>query len=143
MNSVNVEGWALYMENELLPYLPVEGQLSTLWSRLARSARAFLDPGLQSGAITREQAMKILKEDVCLSDAMAQSEIERYTFRIPGQATAYYCGYARMMELRMDTELAMGDRFNRQAYHDFLLGQGALPPALLRKAVMELFIAEK
>ena len=54
MNSVNIEGWALYMENELLPYLPVDGQFSTLWSRLARSARAFLDPGLQSGEITRE-----------------------------------------------------------------------------------------
>jgi uncharacterized protein (DUF885 family) len=140
MNSVNVEGWALYMENELLPYLPIEGQLSTLWSRLARSARAFLDPGLQSGKITREQAMKILREDVCISEALAQSELERYTFRAPGQATSYYCGYARMMELRMDTELMMGDKFDRQAYHDFLLSQGALPPDLLRKAVMEQFV---
>jgi len=140
LNSVNVEGWALYMENEMLPYLPTEGQFSTLWSRLARSARAFLDPGLQSGEITREQALKILREDVCLSEALAQSEIERYTFRAPGQATSYYCGYARMMELRMDTELLMGDEFNRQAYHDFLLSQGALPPDLLRKAVMEQFV---
>jgi len=103
MNSVNVEGWALYMENEMLPYLPLEGQLSTLWSRLARSARAFLDPGLQSGKITPEQALKILQEDVCVSEALAQSELERYTFRAPGQATSYYCGYARMMELRMFT----------------------------------------
>jgi uncharacterized protein (DUF885 family) len=142
LNSVNVEGWALYMENELLPYMPIEGQFSTLWSRLARSARAFLDPGLQSGEITREQALKILREDVCLSEALAQSEIERYTFRAPGQATSYYCGYARMMELRMDTELAMGEYFSRQKYHDFLLSQGALPPELLRKAVMRQFVGK-
>ena len=140
LNSVNVEGWALYMENEMLPYLPVEGQFSTLWSRLARSARAFLDPGLQRGHITREQAMKILREDLCLSEALANSELERYTFRAPGQATSYYCGYARMMELRMDCELLMGERFDRQDYHDFLLSQGALPPNLLREAVMEQFI---
>lgn len=143
LNSVNVEGWALYMENELLSYLPVEGQFSTLWSRLARSARAFLDPGLQRGGITREQAMKILREDVCLSEALAKSELERYTFRAPGQATSYYCGYARMMELRMDTELLMGESFDRQAYHDFLLSQGALPPILLRKAVMEQFLGDR
>ncbi|UCF65266.1 MAG: DUF885 domain-containing protein [bacterium] len=143
MNSVNVEGWALYMENEMLPYLPLEGQLSTLWSRLARSARAFLDPGLQSGKITPEQVLKILREDVCVSEALAQSELERYTFRAPGQATSYYCGYVRMMELRMDTELLMGDTFNRQSYHDFLLSQGTLPPRLLRKAVMEQFVGGK
>ena len=86
--------------------------------------------------------MKILLEDVCLSQAMAQSELERYTFRAPGQATSYYCGYARMMELRVDTELSMGDKFDRQAYHNFILSQGALPPGLLRKAVMENFIAD-
>lgn len=143
LNSVNVEGWALYMENEMLPYLPVEGQFSTLWSRLARSARAFLDPGLQTGKISREQAMKILREDVGLSEAMARSELERYTFRAPGQATSYYCGYVRMLELRMDTELIMGNKFDRQAYHNFLLSQGALPPRLLQKAVMEQFVGGK
>jgi uncharacterized protein (DUF885 family) len=142
LNSVNVEGWALYMENEMIPFLPLEGQFTTLWSRLARSARAFLDPGLQTGKITREQAMKILREDVCLSPALAESELERYTFRAPGQATSYYCGYARMIELRVDTELLLVDRFDRKAYHDFILSQGALSPALLRKAAMNEFASE-
>ena len=43
-NSVNVEGWALYAEAEMKPYLPLDGQLIGLQHRLMRAARAFLDP---------------------------------------------------------------------------------------------------
>ena len=48
-NSVNVEGWALYAEAEMKPYLPLDGQLVALQHRLMRAARAFLDPELQAG----------------------------------------------------------------------------------------------
>ncbi|MGB6000849.1 MAG: DUF885 domain-containing protein, partial [Thermoanaerobaculia bacterium] len=85
-NSVNVEGWALYAEAEMLPYLPLDGQLISLQYRLLRAARAFLDPGLQSGEITREEALRILTEDVVLSEVLAQQEVERYVSRSPGQA---------------------------------------------------------
>ena len=140
MNSVNVEGWGLYAEEEAAPYLPLEGQLATLQSRLARAARAILDPSLQSGKVTREQATRILREEVGLSEGMALQEVQRYTFLSPGQATAYFCGYTRLMELRAETERALGPKFNRKAFHDFLLAQGLLPPSLLRKAVLEEFI---
>lgn len=139
-NSVNVEGWGLYAEEEVAPYLPLEGQLAALQSRLARAARAILDPSLQSGKVTREQATRILREEVGLSEGMALQEVQRYTFLAPGQATAYFCGYTRLMELRAETERALGPKFNRKAFHDFLLAQGLLPPSLLRKAVLEEFI---
>ena len=74
---------------------------------------------------------------------MARQEIERYTFRAPGQATSYFCGYERLMELRTDVERVLGKRFDRQKYHDFVLAQGLLPPALLRAAVLERFIPEQ
>jgi hypothetical protein len=140
MNSVNVEGWALYMEEEMRPYLPIEGQFATMWSRLVRAGRAFLDPGLNLGNLTREEALRLLKEEIVLSDAMANSEVDRYTFRAPGQATSYFCGYLRLMEMRTEVELLLGPKFNRKNYHDFILSQGSLPPALLRKAIMEEFI---
>jgi len=139
-NSVNVEGWALYAEAEVRPYLPLDGQLAALQSRLARAARAVLDPSLQSGKITPEEATRVLREEVGLSEGMALQEVQRYTFRSPGQATSYFCGYLRLMELRAETERILGPKFDRLKYHDFLLAQGLLPPALLRKAVMEDFI---
>jgi len=142
-NSVNVEGWALYQEAEMKPFMPLEGQLISLQHRLLRAARAFLDPGLQLGAIDREEAFRVLEHEVVLSHPMAMQEVERYTFRSPGQATAYFCGYTRLTELRADTERLLGDAFDKQAYHDFILAQGLLPPELLRQAVMQNFVGPK
>lgn len=139
-NSVNVEGWALYAEAETKPYEPLDGQLIALQHRLMRAARAFLDPMLNLGMITRERALQILTQDVCLSQGMAHQEVDRYTFRSPGQATAYFYGYTRLMELRTNTEIALGAKFDRQAFNDFVIDQGLLPPPLLAKAVREVFI---
>ena len=139
-NSVNVEGWALYAEAEMKPLMPLDGQLIALQHRLLRAARAFLDPGLQTGVISREEALRVLEEEGVFSHAMAVQEVERYTFRTPGQAPSYFVGYSRLMELRTDAERLLGDRFDRRTYHDFILSQGLLSPALLRKAVLEQFV---
>jgi uncharacterized protein (DUF885 family) len=122
------------------PYEPLDGQLAALQHRLMRAARAFLDPGLQAGTVTREEATRVLVEDVVVSEAMALQEVERYTFRAPGQATSYFCGYQRLMELRTEVERALAGRFVRGRYHDFLLSQGLLPPRLLARAVREEFL---
>jgi len=107
---------------------------------LLRAARAFLDPELQAGKITPEQALTILMKDVVQSKAFAQQEVERYTLRAPGQANSYYYGFIKMIALRKETELALGEKFNAQRFHDFILSQGLLSPALLRNAVLEKFI---
>jgi len=139
-NSVNVEGWAPYSEAEFKPYEPFEGQLIALQLRLLRAARAILDPMLNLGQISREHAHDILTGDVVLSEAFAREELDRFTFRSPGQATAYYYGYSRIMELRASAEIALGSRFNRLAFNDFIVGEGLLPPDLLAAAFEAGFI---
>lgn len=142
-NSVNVEGWALYAESEMLPYEPPAGQFAALQARLMRAARAYLDPMLNLGLITRERAHDVLTRDVGLSEAMARQELDRYTFDSPGQATAYFYGYLRLQQLRLETELALGDRFDRKAFNDFVIGQGLLPPAQLAEAVKTQFVPQQ
>jgi uncharacterized protein (DUF885 family) len=71
---------------------------------------------------------------------MARQELDRYTFNAPGQAGSYFYGYTRILELRLQTELALGKRFDRKAFNNFLLDQGLLPPDQLAKAVKEQFI---
>ena len=102
----------------------------------------FIDPELQAGKLTPEDATRILTQDVVVSPAMANSEVERYMFWAPGQATAYFYGYTRLAQLRKDTEKALGPKFNQKQVHDFILAQGLLPPQLLRKAVMDDFIPQ-
>ena len=142
-NSANVEGWALYAEAITKPYMPLEGQLISLQDRLLRAARIWLDPMLNLGLISAEEAKRVLMEEVVLDDLNAQTEIDRYTFRSPAQATAYYYGYENLQALRASTELRLKDKFNQQEFHDFLLAQGLLPPEILSKAVTENFIAPR
>jgi uncharacterized protein (DUF885 family) len=139
-NSTNVEGWGLYSEYLIKPYMPLEGQLVSLDYRLLRAARAFLDPELQAGKMTPADAYRVLEQDVVASHAFAQEEVERYTYRAPGQANSYFYGYTKLLELRKDTEKALGPKFNQKQFHDFILAQGLLPPDLMRKAVMEQLI---
>lgn len=139
-NSVNVEGWGLYAEAIVRPYLPLEGQMISLQYRLMRAARMFLDPMLNLGLITPEEAKNLIMNDVAIGESWAQNEVERYTYRMPGQATAYYYGYNKMQALRAQTELKLPENFDQQAFHDFILDQGMLPPDILKDAVMNEFV---
>jgi hypothetical protein len=139
-NSTNLDSWGLYSEWMVQPYEPADGQLITHQLRLLHAAGAFLDSELQSGKITPDDAIKVLVNDVALSPAFATEEVERLTYRAPGQANSYFYGYTKMLQLRKDTETALGPKFDARKFHDFLLAEGPLPPDMLRKAVMEDFV---
>jgi uncharacterized protein (DUF885 family) len=139
-NSANVEGWGLYSEAIMMEHLPLEGQLFTLFARLQRAARMFLDPMVNLGLLSPEDAVDFMVNQIGLSKAMASSEADRYAFLAPGQATSYYYGYRNLQRLRTEVEMTLGERFNQRKYHDFVLAQGLLPPDLLRQAVLEDFV---
>jgi uncharacterized protein (DUF885 family) len=139
-NSANVEGWAVYMEAVMEPYEPLDGQLFSLDDRLLRISRAFLDPMLNLGLMKPEEAKAFLIDEVALSESDAREEVERYTYRAPGQAAAYFYGYMTLRELSERTKLALGAKFNEKAYHDFILSQGLLPLNLMVDAVQEEFV---
>jgi uncharacterized protein (DUF885 family) len=139
-NSANAEGWALYAEALMVPYEPPEGQLIALQFRLLRMARAFLDPMVNLGRITPEQAKRVLMDDVVMSEPFAQQEADRYAFEDPGQATSYYYGYLQLQTLRTQAEIVLARKFDLKAFDDFVLEQGMLPPRLLKRAIMEEFV---
>jgi hypothetical protein len=139
-NSVNVEGWALYAEAEMMPHEPIEGQFIAQQFRLLRAARAFLDPALNLGLMTRDEAEYVLREEALFSPGMTKQELDRYQFRMPGQAGAYYYGYRKLIDLRVETELALGEQFDEKEFNDFLLAQGIIPLELIAKAVREEFV---
>jgi len=80
---------------------------------------------------------------VVITPDFADRELNRYTFEAPGQASAYYYGYRRLLQIRARTELALGDRFDRQSYHDFIIDQGLLPADLLERAVIEEYVPSR
>jgi hypothetical protein len=142
-NSANVEGWALYAESLVKEALPLDGQVGTLQLRMLREARAFLDPMINLGLMEPAAAQAFLMKEIGLSEPMAKQEIDRYSFRAPGQATSYFYGYQRHLALRGKVEMMLGERFDPRSYHDFILAQGLVPPGLLERAVLEQYVPQR
>ena len=69
-----------------------------------------------------------------------QQDLDRYASDLPGQATAYYYGYVQLRAIRTQAEVALGQRFDLMAFNDFVVTQGVVPPAILKRSVMDEFV---
>ena len=133
MNSVNAEGWALYAEELVYPYLEPDSQLVALQSRLWRIGRMFLDPEAQIGKSDRKDVMDTFVKRLGLSETMAQLEFLRYVERQPGQATSYYYGYLLLKDLKEDMKKANGGEMQERCFHDTVLNLGLMPVKEMRR----------
>ena len=136
-NNAFVEGWALYAEtlgSEMGMYEEPDQYFGHLNSELLRAARLVVDTGVHAKGWTREQAIDYLKEVNGYTDQVATSAIERY-MAWPAQALGYKVGALKIQELRKRAEGAFGERFSLPAFHAVVIGDGALPLAVLERKV--------
>jgi len=131
MNSVNVEGWALYAEDLVFPYLTDEEKLVAYQTRLWRIARYFLDPLVQFGKAGSGKVMKVFNKELGVSKVMSGLEYQRYAFRNPGQATAYYHGLLNIVGLKKGLTTEYG-QMRTKCFNDMLLSFGLLPHKEIR-----------
>ncbi len=127
-SSVNVEGWGLYAEEMVYPYLSKEAQFITLQRRLWRVARMFLDPELNLGRIKSARVLEVFQNELGFSKPFAESELSRYSYIMPGQATSYYYGYKKLLLMKhvlQQKNLKISDR----CFNDAVLNLGILPLA--------------
>ena len=140
-----IEGWALYSEwlAKEFPgtYEDPYSEFGRLGSEMWRAIRLVLDTGLHSKGWTEEQAVQYFLDNAAITEAQARSEVQRYIV-MPGQATAYKIGMLKIQELRAKAETELGDKFDIKAFHDTVLGGGALPLEILERQVDE-WIAEQ
>jgi uncharacterized protein (DUF885 family) len=128
-----IEGWALYSEKlgyDLGLYKDDFSKFGQLNYDMWRAVRLVVDTGMHSFKWTRDQAIYYFKQNTGKSDLDISNEIDRY-ISWPGQALAYKIGQLRIQALRAEAEKALGDRFDVRAFHDQLLGMGALPLSVL------------
>ena len=123
------EGWGLYSEylaKEMGFYQDPYSNFGRLAMELWRAARLVVDTGLHHKQWTREEAVAYLVANTPNAEYDCQRAIERY-IAMPGQATAYMIGKLRIVELREMAEEALGEQFDIRAFHDTVLGSGAVP----------------
>jgi len=132
------EGWGLYAEwlAREMPgtYQDPYSRFGRLGSEIWRAIRLVVDTGLHAKGWSQEQAVQYFLNNSATTDAQARSEIRRYMVA-PGQATSYKIGMLKIQELRRKAEAALGSRFDIRAFHDTVLGGGAMPLTILEARV--------
>lgn len=127
------EGWGLYSESlgyEMGFYKDPYSKFGALTYDMWRAVRLVVDTGMHFKGWTRQQAIDFFKDNAAKTEADIINEIDRY-ISWPGQALAYKIGQLKMLELRRKAEQALGNDFDIKAFHDALLGGGALPMEIL------------
>ena len=140
-----VEGWGLYAEwlaKEMGAYADPYSDFGRLSTEMWRAIRLVLDTGIHARGWTEEQAIAYFRENSAVADGAIEAEVRRY-FVWPGQATAYKIGMLRIQTLRQRAEAALGERFDVRAFHDTILGGGALPLDILERRVDEWIAAQE
>jgi len=131
------EGWGLYAETlgeEMGMYRTPYERFGRLSYEMWRACRLVADTGIHWMGWDIEQARRCFAENSALSPHNIQTELERY-IATPGQALAYKIGELRLRGLRAEATEALGDRFDVRAFHDEVLGAGALPLDVLETRV--------
>lgn len=139
-----VEGWGLYAESlgpELGLYQDPYSKFGQLTYEMWRAIRLVLDTGIHSEGWTRQQAIDYFKANSAKTEHDIEVEVDRYIVW-PGQALAYKTGELKLKELRAYARQELGDRFDVRAFHDAVLGQGALPLDVLEARMRE-WVAER
>ena len=127
------EGWGLYSESlgyEMGLYKDPYSRFGALTYDMWRAVRLVVDTGMHYKGWTRQQAIDFFMDNAAKTEADIVNEIDRY-ISWPGQALAYKIGQLKMLELRRKCEQALGDDFDIKAFHDEMLGGGALPMEIL------------
>lgn len=139
------EGWGLYSEfipKEMGLYTDPYSDFGRLSMELWRACRLVVDTGVHHKRWTREQAINYLNDNTSSSEEANTKAIERYMV-MPGQATAYKVGMLKILELREKARAELGEQFDIRAYHDVVLGNGAVPLNVLEDLVAEWVAATK
>jgi uncharacterized protein (DUF885 family) len=130
-----VEGWALYAERlgkEIGFYQNPYIDYGRLDDEMLRAIRLVVDTGIHDKHWTREQVVQYFRDHSSENEAGLQSETDRY-IAWPAQALAYKVGQLTFLRLRDQARQALGPKFDIRAFHDELLGAGALPMNVLEQ----------
>jgi uncharacterized protein (DUF885 family) len=132
-----VEGWGLYSErlaDEMGLYSGDTDRIGMLSFDAWRACRLVVDTGLHAMGWTRQQAIDYMTENSVLAENNIVNEVDRY-LTWPGQALAYKIGQLEILKLRDEAKRRLGARFDIKAFHDAVLGNGAVALPVLREQV--------
>ncbi len=144
-NTAYVEGWALYSETlgyDMGFYKDPYQRMGTLQDEMLRAMRLVVDTGIHADGWSRDKAIAYMLANSSMGKTDATAEVERY-IAIPSQALAYKIGAMTILRLKAKAQKILGAKFDIKAFHNQILGTGALPLSVLEKKVDDWIAASK
>jgi hypothetical protein len=139
-SPVLVEGWGLNTEDlfEETGFIHEPAvMLFKLRNALWRSVRVVIDSGLHTRGMGFDEAVELLRKEVCLDTHMAEGEVRRYTtHNNPTYPSSYLVGKTLIQELREQWRQRMGQSYSLKAFHDQLLSFGSPPVKLVAQRML-------
>jgi uncharacterized protein (DUF885 family) len=132
-----VEGWALYAERlgeEVGFYEDPWSMYGHLEDEMLRAIRLVVDTGFHAKRWSRDQVVQFFHDHSAIDEPNVQSETDRY-IAWPAQALGYKIGQLTILRLRSEAKAALGDAFDIRAFHDEVIGAGALPMDVLERRI--------
>jgi uncharacterized protein (DUF885 family) len=132
-----VEGWWLYAErlsDELELYSGPLTRLGRLSLEAWRAARLVVDTGIHALGWSRARAVQFMTDNTLIAGNNIENEVDRY-IGWPAQALAYKTGEREILRLREKARQALGPAFDLRAFHDVVLGNGAVSLPVLSTAI--------
>ena len=129
-----VEGWALYSEalgKEAGFYEDPYSDYGRLENEMWRAIRLVVDTGVHWKRWSRNQMVEVFHKYTAMDESNVQTEVDRY-IAWPAQALAYKIGQLEILKAREQARRKLGPNLDLRAFHDAVLGTGALPMDVLR-----------
>lgn len=136
-NTAYVEGWALYSEDlggEVGFFEDPYNLYGHYMDEMLRAIRLVVDTGFHAKHWTRDQVVQFFHDHSGIDEVEVQSETDRY-IAVPSQALGYKIGQLKIKELREHAKQELGAAFDIRAFHDQVLGAGALPLDVLGERI--------
>ncbi len=136
-NTAYVEGWALYSEDlggEVGFFQDPYSLYGHYMDEMLRAIRLVVDTGFHYKHWTRDQVVQFFHDHSGIDEVEVQSETDRY-IAVPSQALGYKIGQLKIKELREHAKQELGAAFDIRAFHDQVLGAGALPLDVLAERI--------
>ena len=140
-----IEGWGLYAESlgeEMGFYQDPYSKFGQLTYEMWRAIRLVVDTGMHHLGWSRQQAIDYFMANAGKQEHDVVVEVDRYIVW-PGQALAYKIGELKIKELRAYATAELGEAFDIRAFHDEVLGRGALPLSVLDANIRAWVTAKK
>jgi uncharacterized protein (DUF885 family) len=139
------EGWALYSEElgkEVGFFQDPYSYYGHLEDDMLRAIRLVVDTGFHYKHWSRQQVVDFFHEHSSIDEPEVQSETDRYS-AWPAQALGYKIGQLEILKLRKYAKDELGAKFDVRAFHDEVLGGGALPMEVLSTRIHKWVAQEK